>query len=198
METIRVLVADDTAIGREGMRRVIEGSPGMEVVGEATSPQNVVELAAKWQPDAVLLDLRWFGDTEAGALAIPQILEAVPQTRVVAITAYLELMTRARQLGAAAVVTKDITRQQLREVIQGVCNLPSVSTPPISPGASGLTEREKQVLELLVDGLKDREIAERLGISESTVKNHVGSILSKLDVSNRTQAAVAAVKRRLV
>jgi DNA-binding NarL/FixJ family response regulator len=198
MNEIKVLVADDTAIGREGMRRVIEDSSRMEVVGEATSPPNVVLLAKELQPDAVLLDLRWFGDPEAGASIIPQILEVAPQTKVIGITAYDELMTRARQLGAVAAVTKDITRQQLREVVQGVCNAASGAIPTPVPGESGLTERERQVLALVVDGLKDREIAERLGITESTAKNHVSSILGKLEVINRTQAAVAAVRRKLV
>jgi DNA-binding NarL/FixJ family response regulator len=197
MERIRVLVADDTAISREGMRRVIDDSPRMEVVGAATSTPDVVMLAEQLQPDVVLLDLMWFGDNEAGASAIPQILEASPQTKVVAITAYAELIARARQLGAVAAVTKDITRQRLREVIQGVCNLPSAPAPPAMPGEDDLTEREREVLKLVAEGLENRDIAECLGITEPTVKNHVSSILSKLGVSNRTRAAVTAVRRNL-
>jgi DNA-binding NarL/FixJ family response regulator len=140
----------------------------------------------------------WFGDKEAGASAIPRILEATPKARVIAITAYPELITRARQHGAVAAVTKDITRKQLYEVIEGVCNLPSMPASSTMPATSRLTEREKEVLALVTEGLIDREIAKHLGISESTAKNHVSSILSKLEVTNRTQAAVAAVRRKLV
>jgi len=195
---IKVLVADDTAIGRDGMRRVVSGTPDMTVVGEARTLHQVVELSKKLRPDVVLLDLKWFGDEKAGASAIPRIIRATPQTKVIAITAYEDLIEGARQAGAAVAVTKDVTRQQLHEIIRDVYASPPIPAPPLAPIKEPLTEREKEVLALLAEGLTDRQIAKQLYIAESTAKNHVRNILGKLGVSNRTQAAVEAVQKGLL
>jgi len=198
MKKIRILVADDTAIAREGMRRVVQRAPDMDVVGEAETPQRAVEQSKQLQPDLVLLDLKWFGDDNAGASAIPQIIRVAPHSKVIAITAYDHLIEGARQAGAAAAITKDITTQQLHQIIRDVYTSPPIPAPTPAPIEEPLTKREKEVLELLADGLTDRQIAGQLCIAESTAKNHVRSILGKLDVSNRTQAAIEAIERGLL
>lgn len=195
MDRIRVLVADDTAIAREGMRRVVEGAQDMIVVAEAHTTQQAVQLAEQLQPDIVLLDLMWFGNEKAGADAIPQIVRSAPQSKVIAITAYVDLIDLARRNGAAIGITKEVTRRQLHDIIRDVHA--SSLIPPVQDELT-LTEREEMVLALLAEGRTDRQIAAQLHLAESTIKNYVGNILAKLDVSNRTQAAVVAVQRGLV
>jgi DNA-binding NarL/FixJ family response regulator len=193
-ETIRVLVADDTDIAREGMQRILARETDIVVVGEGTTASGTVQKVRGLRPDVLLLDLKWFGDEGAGIDTIRQLTREVPETRIIAITMYPDLIERAKSAGARSALTKDVPTRQLIEEIRGVYKMPPLPPAPlVAPAAAvtsdELTEREREVLALVAEGKRDKQIAAILGIGESTAKNHVSNILSKLMVQNRTEAA---------
>jgi len=188
---IKVLLADDTLIAREGWKAVLKTAGDIEVVGEADSAHETVRKVLEQAPDVVLMDLKWHGDPTAGWSAIKEIKASRPEVKVIAITAYEDLIADARRAGADAALLKTFSREQLLRLIRELAARER-SFPAPEPRQSLLdllTPREMEVLKLLAEGCTDREIAHALTIAESTVKNHVSNILSKLGVKNRTQAA---------
>lgn len=201
---IRLLVADDHHIVRQGLVSMINRVPDMEVVAEATGGREAVELFAKHKPDVALLDLRM--PTMDGVEAVTAIRASAPEARIVLLTTFDgdEDIYRALRAGAKAYLLKDATLEQLVECIRAVytgktCIPPSVAAK-LAERMSGpeLTARELDVLRLMAEGRSNKEIGSRLFITEGTVKLHVNNILSKLGVGGRTEAVTIAIKRGLV
>ncbi|MGA2144698.1 MAG: response regulator transcription factor [Bryobacteraceae bacterium] len=201
---VRILLVDDHPVVRFGLAAIIGAQPDMMVVGEASCGTESIELALRHHPDIVLMDLRLPG--MSGVEAIKAIRERLPDARFVVVTTYQgdEDIHRALEAGAHGYVLKGASHVELltaiRTVVRGQRFIPpSVSTRLAGrPPGSELTNRELQVLELIVNGLSNREIASRLGITEGTVKWHVNVLLGQLKVTDRTQAAVAALQRGIV
>ncbi len=201
---IRVLVADDHPITREGMVAVIDSATDMTVVAEAGDGARAVELFREHQPDVVLMDLRMprLGGSEATAA----ILHEFPGARIVVLSAVDgdEAIYGALQAGARGYLLKDLAREELLEAIRAVHagqrRIPGPVAARLAERMAGseLTPRETEVLRLMVDGHKNAEIARILAISESGVKGHINSIFGKLGVSDRAQAVAAAIRRGIV
>ena len=210
-EPIRVFLADDHPVVRQGLRTFLESRPGMEVVGEAGDGDSAVDGVERLRPDVVLMDLVMPG--RDGVAAIRLIRERAPETRVVVLTSFAsdDQVVPAVQAGAAGYLLKDVEPSGLEAAIRLVHDGEALLDPQIAgrvmdqvahPSPSGdlasLTPRERQVLELLGRGLSNRELADTLVVSEKTVKTHVSNILMKLGVHDRTQAALLAVRAGLV
>lgn len=195
---ISILIADDTEIAREGVRRLLAGAPDIRVVDEASTIYEAVRKTRELRPHVLLIDLKWSGDDRAGAYAIEYLSRNSPQTKIIAITVYDELIPIARQKGAHLAITKDFSRTELQAQIRELHRSPSLPLPyePCSeaPATEPLTEREMEVLTLLAEGMADRQIARELTIAENTAKTHVASILAKLRADNRTQAVIIALR----
>jgi len=221
-EKIRVVIVDDHAVVRQGLRTFLELHKDadrlpIDVVGEGTNGIEAVDLARQLQPDIVLLDLVM--PEMDGVEATSKIIESSPQTRVVILTSFGEqdMVIPAIRAGAQGYLLKDIAPddlvQAIRQAYRGEVQLHPkaakmlmnvISEEQTSPtGASRtpdleeLTERELEILLLIAEGLSNRKIAEKIFISEKTVKSHVSSILSKLHLADRTQAAIYALKHDL-
>jgi DNA-binding NarL/FixJ family response regulator len=207
---IRVLLVDDHEVVRSGLAVMLKDS-GIEIVAEAGGGQEAVEQARKHKVDVILMDVR-MPDVD-GLMALERIRKAMPEARVVMLSTYENptYVARCVALGAADYLLKGCSRQQLIATIQSVAggNVPGpdsilthvkgVMARRIDPAEDlPLTRREIQVLRHVALGLSNREIGRSLGISVETVKEHVQNILRKIDVADRTQAAVFAVKRELV
>jgi DNA-binding NarL/FixJ family response regulator len=201
---IRVMVADDQDIVRQGMRRILERSSGLEVVCEGTTKLGTIESALANRPDVLLLDLMWFDDPEAGIDVIKRLARELPTTQTIAITQYPDLMERARAAGARSAVNKDLSTDRLVEEVRAVYRVPPseddgpAPAPAVEPRPESLTEREQDVLDLMAEGLGNPEIGEALHIASSTTKNHVSRILGKLGVRTRTAAVTKAIKQGLI
>jgi len=213
MTPIRVLIADDHGVVREGLRSLLEGK-GFEVVGEADTGQQAIALTGQLQPDVVLLDIR-MPDMD-GLRALARIKAAHPHISVIMLTTYANpgYLARAVNLGAAGYLSKEVDpdripvavraaargehlldRELLRSALASVADdTPVAAREPASLPAGTLTEREIEVLRLIVNGLSNEMIAQTLSVSLPTVKTHVRHIFEKLGVSDRTQAAVWAVR----
>jgi DNA-binding NarL/FixJ family response regulator len=207
---IRVVVADDHPVVREGLRSFLAARPGIEVVGEAADADGVVAQAEETHPDVVLVDLMMPGD---GVQAIHRLRQLADPPRAVVLTSYTadDMVVPALRAGAAGYLLKDVDPSDLEAAIRtvhrgGALLAPSVAPQildravadrPRDPAIESLTAREREVLAQLADGLSNREIAAALYVSEKTVKTHVSSILSKLHVADRTQAALYAVRQDL-
>jgi len=210
-ETIHILIADDHAIVREGLRALIDTERGMELVGEAADGVEAVLRARSLQPDVILLDLVM--PRKDGIEAIGEIKQENPEARILVLTSFAEddKVFPAIQAGALGYLLKDSSPQELlqaiREVYRGESSLhPAIARklirelnrPSDLPATEEpLTEREVEVLILVARGLSNQEIAERLVVSERTVRTHVSNILGKLHLANRTQAALYAVREGL-
>ena len=206
--TIQVLVTDDHRVVRRGLRGFLELDPELEVVGEASNGEEAVELAHSLKPDVVLMDLLM--PVMDGIEATVKIRRELPEVEVVALTSVLEdaSVTGAIKAGAIGYLLKTTDADQLCEAIraaaagkvqlapEAAARLMHEVRVPESPEA--LTERETEVLELIARGKTNNQIARELFSGEATVKSHVHSILSKLNVSSRTQAALYAVNTGLV
>jgi NarL family two-component system response regulator LiaR len=209
---IRILIADDHAVVREGLRALIESKPDMELVGEAEDGVEVVLLARSLKPDVILLDLLM--PRMDGIEAIAEIKQENPNARILVLTSFAgdDNVFPAIKAGALGYLLKDSSSQALiraiREVHRGESSLhPTIARKLIrelnrpSTAASVenmLTAREVAVLRLIAGGLSNQEIAETLVISERTVSSHVSNILEKLHLANRTQAALYALREGLV
>ncbi|MGO9240221.1 MAG: response regulator [Bryobacteraceae bacterium] len=201
---LRILVAEDHLIARVGIATILNAQPDMTVVAEAANGQQAVALYRSLRPDVALLDVRM--PVLDGIAALTAIRAEFPHARLICISTYSgdEDIRRALQAGAAGYLTKDVLHDELlvavRAVAQGEKYLPEVLSAALAGHSSGpiLSAREVEVLELIVKGLANKQIAYVLNIAEHTVKNHVKSILVKLGVDDRTQAATAAIQRGIV
>jgi DNA-binding NarL/FixJ family response regulator len=204
---IRVLLVDDHTVVRQGLRMVMSLEDDLEVVGEAADGREAVEAAATLAPDVVLMDLLM--PVMNGVEAIRAIKRDHPEIEAVALTSVLEdrMVIDAVEAGAAGYLLKETGPETLFEAIRAAHRgevrldpraqkrlLREVRTPTMR---ESLTPRETDTLRLVAKGLANKEIADRLGVSEVTVKTHVSSVLSKLDLKSRTQAALFALKEGL-
>lgn len=201
---IRVILVDDHPVVRFGLAAIIGLQPDMVVVAEAGSGEEACEVCARQPADVLLMDLRLPGMT--GLEAISRIKKEHPKLRFIVLTTYEgdEDIRRALEAGAQAYLLKAMSHSDLataiRKVNSGLRFIPASVSKSLEerPPRSELSGRELEVLELIVKGLSNREIGDSLGISEATVKWHVSIILSRLNVSDRTQATVAALQRGIV
>jgi two-component system NarL family response regulator len=201
---IRILVAEDHLVARVGVTTIVNLQPDMTVVAEASNGQQTVELYRKHLPDVVLLDMRMPG--MSGVEAAAAIRAEYPNAKMVALTTYGgdEDIRRALAAGVQAYLTKDVLHDELLKAIRAVHAgqryLPAAVAAALAAQMPrpDLSAREIQVLDLIVRGLANKQIAYSLNIAEHTVKNHVKSILSKLGVQDRTQAATAAIQRGII
>jgi two-component system, NarL family, response regulator len=204
MSQIRILVAEDHLVARVGVTTIVNMQPDMTVIAEAANGQQALELYRKHQPDVTLLDLRMPG--MGGVEAAQKIRAEFPNARMIALTTYGgdEDIRRALAAGVQAYLTKDVLHDELLKAIHAVyagqTYLPAAVAAALAAQMprQDLSAREIQVLELIVQGLANKQIAYSLGIAEHTVKNHVKNILSKLGVQDRTQAATAAIQRGII
>ncbi len=207
-QAIRLLLVDDHTVVRQGLRMVLALEPGLDIVGEAANGQEALEQVEKLQPQVVLMDLLM--PVMDGVAATRAIKHRYPDTEVVALTSVLEdrLVIDAVEAGAAGYLLKETGPEDLIEAIYAAARgevrlhpkaqkrlVKEVRTPEMR---ESLTERETETLRLVAKGLANKDIALRLGVSEVTVKTHVSSVLSKLGLSSRTQAALFALKEGLV
>lgn len=216
-ETIKILIVDDHPVVRDGLNAILETQPDFEVIGEAGDGQEAVAQVERLRPDVVLLDLDMPGLDGLGALQ--QIMKQRPDTKVIIFTVFDtdERILTAVQAGAQGYLLKgDAPRNEIfravRTVYQGGALLQPVvagkllrqvqtqttSTGPDQSEVEELTEREQDVLELIGQGMANKEIAQKLVISERTVKFHVSAILAKLGAGNRTEATRIAAQRGLI
>jgi len=208
MDRLRILLADDHPVVRQGLKTFFATQPDLEVVAEAATGAEAVARATELRPDVALLDLVM--PDGGGIEAAAQIREASPATKVIVLTSYAEdeNVIPALKAGAAGYLLKDVEPQELADGVRRVHRGEALLHPAVAarvlrevlePQADRdvLTPREVDVLRLLGRGLANKRIALELGIAERTVKTHVSSILAKLGVTDRTQAALYAVREHL-
>jgi two-component system NarL family response regulator len=201
---IRILIADDHPVAREGLAAIIERREDMEVVGEACDGKAALEAYERLLPDVTLMDLRM--PEMDGTEAIQEIRKKHPDAQIIILTTYDtdENIFRGLRAGAKAFLLKDAPRERLMEAIRAVAagqtDIPQDIASKLATRMSApeLTRRETEVLHSMAAGKSNLEIGNLLCISEGTVKSHVNSILSKMKVSDRTQAVTLAIKRGLV
>lgn len=203
-EIIRVLVVDDHNVVRQGLVALLNVVDGLEVVGEAADGVEAIAQFRKHRPAITLIDLRL--PRLSGVEVIQRLRTEEPQARFIVLTTYDgdEDIYRALKAGAKAYLLKGMTTEELVTAIRAVHAGKSHIPPSIAQrlaervGSEDLTQRELDVLEQIVNGKSNKEIGSELDISEATVKTHVNSLLSKLGVTDRTQAATAAIRRGIV
>jgi NarL family two-component system response regulator LiaR len=209
LKRIRVMVVDDHTMVRRGLATFLKVFDDLELAGEAASGQAAIELCAQLRPDVVLMDMV-MPDMDCAA-ATRLIRKQSPSIQVLALTSFKEetLVQSALQAGAIGYLLKDVSADDLAQAIRAAYAGRSTLSPEAAqalvhatsqPPAAGfdLTERERAVLVLMVEGLNNTQIAGRLTVSPSTVKSHVSNILSKLGVASRTEAVTLALRNRLV
>lgn len=213
-DPIRVLVVDDHAVVREGLRTFLELQDGIEVVGEAADGKQAVAQAAQLEPDVILMDLVMPRLDGIGAMR--ELRARSSPSRVIVLTSFLddERLMPALQAGAAGYLLKDVEPAELARAVRSACADEALIDPTVAArllrtlssgerpggaqdGIEHLTRREREVLELIALGYSNKRIARELGVAEKTVKTHVGHLLAKLGVSDRTQAALFAVQHGL-
>ncbi|HQN69168.1 MAG TPA: response regulator transcription factor [Anaerolineaceae bacterium] len=211
---IKIIIADDQEIVCEGLKKILQSDPEIKVIGIANNGQQALDLVHHQTPDLVLMDLQM--PIMNGVQAIRQLRKTHPDLPVIVLTTYMDdkWLFDAIRAGATGYLLKDSPRQELIDAIKGTLSgnvyldpsvarkvLDSVAASP-EPVESDedfdLSERERDILQLLVEGLSNAEIAHRLYLSEGTVRNYLSSLFVKLDVSDRTQAVVVALRRGLV
>ena len=203
-EKIRILIVEDHHVVRQGFIALLKTIPGFEVVAEASSGEQAIEHFADRQPDITLMDLRLPG--MGGVEAITRIRQAYPEARIIVLTTFDgdEDIYRALQAGARGYLLKGMDLEELitaiRTVHRGKSRIPAAVAERLAERLAGpaLTERETDVLRLIVAGRSNKEIGAALFISEATVKTHINNMLSKLGVTDRTQAATTALQRGIV
>ncbi len=215
MTLTRIIIADDHAVAREGLRAMLERSGRFAVVGEAASGEEAVALCVCEPPELALLDIRYGGQGERsgidGLAAARRLAEEAPGVKVVILTMHetADYLRAAIAAGARGFITKDASREDLLRALDQVCAggvafppalmrraVSSTDRNPAFLALERLSPREREVLDALGDGSTNKEIALRLGISPGTVKTHVERLIGKLGVRDRTQAAILAVEHR--
>jgi RNA polymerase sigma factor (sigma-70 family) len=207
---IRVLVVDDHAFVREGLRAFLDLQDGIEVVGEAADGEEAIAAADRLRPDVVLLDLVMPGRLD-GVAAIRVLRERLPAARAIVLTSFLDddKLLPALRAGAAGYLLKNSAPAEVARAVHAARAGEAVLDPSaaarliealarVEEPLDTLTPREREVLVLLGRGFPNKQIARELGLAEKTVKTHVGHVLAKLGVADRTQAAVVAVRAGLV
>jgi NarL family two-component system response regulator LiaR len=208
MNKIRVLVVDDQTVVREGLAAILATYPDIDVIGQAAEGNQALEIIKQAKPNVVLLDLQMPGLD--GLATIPKIREMAPTVRILVVTSFAESdrVYQAIKAGALGYILKDATREQLvlaiRDVAQGRASLqPSIAVKLIQEinhpsellyTADPLTRRELETIRLIARGLSNQEIASELFVNERTIAKYVSSILDKLHLANRTQAALYALR----
>ncbi len=204
-DEISVLIADDHEVVREGLRLSLLRSPHIRIVGEAPDGETAVALAERRRPDVVIMDLRMPGMD--GIEATEEVLRRVPDTAVIVFTAYSEraLLTRSLESGARGYILKEAPHETLLRAIEKVAAGETFVDPALMPnlvqgrdGGEILTQREREILQLLADGMSNADVAQRLFISQETVKSHVRNILVKLEADTRTQAVAIALREAMI
>ena len=201
---IRILVVEDHNVVRQGLVALIKTVPDMHVIAEAGDGKQAVELFRKHKPDVTIMDLRL--PEMSGVEAITEIRRSFPAARIIVLTTFDgdENIYRALQAGARGYLLKDMFGEELMDAIRtvhaGKTRIPAPVAQRLAERMAGpaLTSRELDVLRLIVSGKSNKEIGNDLVISEATVKTHINSILSKLGVTDRTQAATTALQRGIV
>ncbi|HPH97314.1 MAG TPA: response regulator transcription factor [Anaerolineaceae bacterium] len=211
--TITVMLVDDHEIVRSGVRGFLDTQPDLEVVAEAGSGMEAIKLAQEYVPDVILMDLMMPGMD--GVEAIWRVRRVSPRSQVVVLTSFHDdaHVFPAIKAGALSYVLKDISPEDLAETVRAAAHGEAVLNPRVAarlvlemrgektPGVNlftELSEREQEVLKLVAEGLSNAEIADKLVLSEKTVKGHVSNILNKLHLVDRTQAAVFAWREGLM
>ncbi len=214
MSHLRILIADDHAVVRAGLRAILDNEHDFSVVAEAGSGEEAIEQAVTFKPDVVLMDIRMPGGM-SGIEACEQVLKKLPNARVIMLTSYAEdeLVMDAIRAGAVGYVLKRVDSSKLIDDIRRVMDGEAVIDSAVARTLINevreaahikeasvfvdLSERELHILALISRGLTNREIAQKLYLGEGTVRNYVGKILSTLHVANRAEAAVFAVKNHI-
>ncbi|MEH1790295.1 response regulator transcription factor [Nostoc sp.] len=208
---IKVLLVDDQSLIRQGLRALLELEPDLEIVGEAENGEQAIDLVAKFQPDVILLDIRM--PIMDGVAATREIQKRFPTSKILVLTTFDddEYVSAALKHGAMGYLLKDTPSEELAVAIRAVhrgythlgpgivkklltqfSHVAPTQSQPVPSTLAELTPREKEVLRLIATGASNREIAQELYISEGTVKNHVTNILNRLNLRDRTQAAIWA------
>jgi two-component system, NarL family, response regulator LiaR len=204
--TISVALVDDHRVVTRSLKAYLESHPGLTVVGIAASGEELLEHLAQWKPQVILQDLLMPGGMD-GIETTSRVLERAPSVKVIALTASMDeaRMMGVLRAGAVGYVRKDAEPETLLAAVRAVALGKTYIDPSVgrhvlqSPAVpDDLTPREVEVLRQLALGLANKEIAQALSIGEETVKSHVGNVFSKLQVENRSQAVVQALKRRIV
>lgn len=212
-DTVKVLLCDDHELFREGLKAILRAEPGIEIVGEARDGGEAVERTARLRPDVVLMDLEM--PTLNGVEATRRIRQAHPRVRVLILTMYGEedLVARCLDAGAAGYVLKDVPAAQLvyairavgkggkyisPEALKGMLKRYADGTKPAETRYDLLTDREREVLKLLAEGLSIKQAAARLGVSAKTVDAHKTNLMRKLDIHGRAELTRWAIQNKLI
>ena len=206
---IRVMLVDDHTMVRRGLATFLKAFDDLELAGEAENGQAAIQLCAKLQPDVILMDMVM--PDMNGAAATRAVRQQFPNVQVIALTSFKEeeLVKSALEAGAIGYLLKDVSADELVRAIrsahagratlspEAAQALVHAASQPPTPG-NDLTEREREVLALIIEGLNNTQIAGKLTVSSSTVKSHVSNILSKLGVASRTEAVTLALRNRII
>ena len=207
MSKIRLVIVDDHPVVRDGLRGMLENQPDFEVVGEASNGEEAVQMASSLNPEVMLMDLRM--PVMDGVTALREIKVSNPTVQVLVLTTYdsdADILP-AIEAGAMGYLLKDTSREDLYSAIRATASGESVLSPGVAarligqmraPAEEKLSSREVEVLQLVADGASNREIANRLHISQATVKSHLIHVFDKLGVSDRTAAVTVALRRGIL
>lgn len=204
MAKIRVLIADDHAIVRMGLKSILGTQKDIEVVGDADDGKSAISEATRLKPDVILMDLMM--PVMNGARATEEILRRQPTTRVLLLTSYggANDVARALELGAAGALTKGLASTNLLSAIRAVASGKTVVSPEIKkniaehPPVPQLTDRQIKILQSIAGGSSNKEVADRLNIRIDSVQEHIAAIVRKLGASNRTEAVAIALQKQLL
>ncbi len=207
MPNIRLVIVDDHPVVRDGLRGMLESQPDFEVVGEGANGEEAVQLASSLEPEVMLMDLRM--PVMDGVTALERIKSSSPAVKVLVLTTYdsdADILP-AIEAGAMGYLLKDTSREDLYSAIRATARGESVLSPGVAarvlgqmraPGEEKLSSRELEVLQLVAEGHSNKEIGDRLHISQATVKSHLIHIFDKLGVSDRTAAVTSALRRGIL
>jgi len=216
LNTIRVFLCDDHTLFRQGVKKLLELEPDIEIVGQAANGQEMLDMLKKAAADVILMDIGM--PKMDGVTATQKVKKISPRVKIIILTVYEDEphIFQAIKAGAMGYLLKDVSIDELIEAIRMVCKGEALIQPVIAAKIlkeftlldkrkikegdkfySDLTEREKEILRLIALGGTNKEIAQKIGITEKTVKNHISSIFQTLHVNNRTQAAIYAIENKL-